>query len=61
MNFKAIAIVVLCIVYLYSLFLDLLRYRSSRNPIPENVADVYDRETYLKWRPTTRRKSAGAW
>ena len=50
MNFKAIAIVVLCIVYLYSLFLDLLRYRSSRNPIPENVADVYDRETYLKWK-----------
>ena len=49
MNFKAIAIVILCLVYLYQLLLDVLRYRSARNPIPENVADVYDTETYLKW------------
>ncbi len=48
MNFKAVAVVILCIVYLYSLFLDLLRLRSRRNPIPANVADVYDRDTYLK-------------
>ena len=50
MNFKAIAVVILAVVYLYSLLLDVLRYRSGRNPIPENVADVYDRETYLKWK-----------
>ena len=50
MNFKAVAVVILCVVYLYSLFLDLLRLRSRRNPIPANVADVYDRDTYLKWR-----------
>ena len=50
MNFKAAAIVILCIVYLYRLFLDIVRYRSARNPIPENVADVYDTETYLKWK-----------
>ena len=50
MNFKAIAIVILCLVYLYQLLLDVLRYRSARNPIPENVADVYDTETYLKWK-----------
>ena len=50
MNFKAVAVAILCVVYLYSLFLDAVRYRSSRNPIPGNVADVYDTETYLKWK-----------
>lgn len=50
MQFKVVAIAILVIVYLYNLFLDVVRYRSARNPIPENVADVYDRDTYLKWR-----------
>ena len=50
MNFKAVAVVILWAVYLYGLFLDIVRYRSARNPIPQNVADVYDTETYLKWK-----------
>ncbi|MBQ3159207.1 MAG: hypothetical protein IJC00_02000, partial [Clostridia bacterium] len=50
MNYKAVAVVILCVVYLYSLFLDLTRLRSRNNPIPANVGDVYDRDTYLKWR-----------
>ena len=50
MNFKAVAVVILWTVYLYGLFLDIVRYRSARNPIPQNVADVYDRDTYLKWK-----------
>ena len=50
MNFKAVAVVILWAVYLYGLFLDIVRYRSARNPIPQNVADVYDRDTYLKWK-----------
>ena len=50
MDFKAVAVFILWAVYLYGLFLDILRYRSARNPIPENVADVYDTDTYLKWK-----------
>ena len=50
MNFKAVAVVILCVVYLYSLFLSVLRWRSARNPIPANVADVYDGETFLRWK-----------
>ncbi len=50
MDFKVIAVVILCAVYLYGLFLNVVRYRSARNPVPENVADVYDAETYLKWK-----------
>ena len=34
----------------YRLALTILQYRSAGNPIPENVADVYDPETYGKWR-----------
>ena len=50
MNFKAIAVLILMVVYLYGLFLDVLRYRSAHNPVPKNVADVYDADTYLKWK-----------
>ena len=50
MNYKAIAVVILCIVYLYNLLLDMIRLRSDRNPIPRNVADVYDEATYLRWK-----------
>ncbi len=50
MNFKAVAVAILCVVYLYNLFLDAVRYGSAHNPVPKNVADVYDADTYLKWK-----------
>ena len=50
MNFKAIAVVILILVSLYGLLLDVFRYRSAHNPVPRNVADVYDADTYLKWK-----------
>ena len=50
MNFKILALVLLTVVYLYHLWLSLIELRSEKNPIPENVSDVYDQETYLKWR-----------
>lgn len=34
----------------YRLILNIVQYRSAGNPIPENVADVYDTETYATWR-----------
>ncbi|MBQ8496132.1 MAG: M48 family metallopeptidase [Clostridia bacterium] len=34
----------------YAIFLKILRYRSANNPTPANVADIYDAETYLKWK-----------
>ncbi len=50
MNYKIIAITVLCVVYLYNLLLSVINMRSADNPIPPNVADVYDEDTYQKWR-----------
>ena len=50
MNIKAMVLIVLTAVYLYEMALNLIRMRSAGNPVPENVADVYDPETYGKWR-----------
>ena len=35
---------------LYRMVLHFVQYRSAGNPIPENVSDVYDEETYQNWR-----------
>lgn len=35
---------------LYTLALNLVKYRSANNPTPANVADVYDAESYKKWK-----------
>ncbi len=50
MDLKWLVLAVVTAVYLYSLLLHVIRMRSANNPIPANVSDVYDRETYLKWR-----------
>lgn len=49
MNFKVLSLIILTIIFLYNLTLNILHYRSSRNPIPENVKDIYDNETYSRW------------
>ena len=50
MGIKAIVLIILTIIYLYELALHLLRMRSAGNPLPDNVSDVYDPETYRKWK-----------
>ena len=35
---------------LYALALSLVEHRSAGNPTPQNVADVYDAESYPKWK-----------
>ena len=50
MHFKVLVLVIVTAVYLYNLLLNVIRMRSAANPIPANVADIYDEETYVKWR-----------
>jgi STE24 endopeptidase len=50
MELKAPILILLLLGTLYRLALSIVQYRSANNPIPENVADVYDAETYGKWR-----------
>ena len=50
MNYKLLFIIFALIGGAYSVVLNIVRYRSSNNPTPESVADVYDTETYAKWK-----------
>lgn len=50
MELKAPILILLLLGTVYRLALNIVQYRSANNPIPENVADIYDAETYGKWR-----------
>ena len=50
MPIKTIVIIILIVVHLYRTLLRIIDWRSEKNPIPANVSDVYDAETYRKWR-----------
>ena len=56
MNFKLLIIILLIIIYAYGLLVKYLRLQSCRNAIPANVADIYDAETYEKWRAYRKEK-----
>ena len=47
---KLFVIIAVIISGLYQLVLSILQYRSANNPTPENLADVYDAETYSRWK-----------
>ena len=57
MDYKALFLTVYVLVFLYSLLLRAIDYRSQRNPIPPNVIDVYEPDTYKKWRAYHGEKS----
>lgn len=57
MNYKVIVLIILTALYLFELMLNILRKQSVSNPVPENVADVYDQETYRKWQQYHGEKS----
>ena len=57
MNFKLIVMILLTVEYLYSLLLIVFHIRSMKNPVPVNVSDVYDPDTYRKWRNYKGEKS----
>lgn len=48
--FKIIALSLLGAGFLWNLFLSILSYRARNNRIPEELSDVYDLESYEKWK-----------
>ena len=50
MQEKIIIIILALISGIFPILLNIFKRKSSVNPIPENVRDVYDDETYAKWR-----------
>ena len=57
MNYKLITIIILTAVYLWGLLLNMISMRSVKNPVPVNVADVSDPDTYRIWREYKKEKS----
>ena len=49
MNYKVVALVVMGIVFLFDTFMKYLEMKSAEREIPENVADVYEKEEYKNW------------
>ena len=50
MTVKISVMILAALGSLYTIFLNVVRRRSANNPTPANVADVYDAETYAKWK-----------
>ena len=57
MNYKLLFLFLFTLEHVYQLVLNLVQARSANNPTPANVADVYDAETYQKWRAYHGEKS----
>ena len=50
MNYKLTVIILVLIIGVYQTVLNVVRYLSANNPTPENLSDVYDAETYTRWK-----------
>lgn len=50
MELKILVLAFVLLSALYSIILNVIKYRSANNPTPESVKDIYDAETYEKWR-----------
>ena len=50
MNYKIPVLIILTVIYLFKMLKNLARSRSAGRAVPANVADVYDPETYGKWK-----------
>lgn len=57
MNYKWLFLILFTLEHIYTLVLNLVQARSANNPTPANVADVYDTETYERWRAYNGEKS----
>lgn len=57
MNYKLLFLLLFTLEHVYQLILGLMQVRSAGNPVPANVADVYDGDTYRRWRAYNGEKS----
>ena len=48
--FKIIAVILLTIMFIFQLIINVFKNKSRYRPIPDELKDVYDNETYLRWK-----------
>ena len=57
MNYRLTVIILVLIVGLYQTALNVVRALSAKNKTPENLSDVYDAETYTRWKMYSKETS----
>ena len=50
MAWKIFVLIALTAVWLYDVLIAALSRRGAKTPVPENVRDVYDPESYARWK-----------
>lgn len=50
MNYRLTVIILVLVAGLYQTVLNVVRALSAKNKTPENLSDVYDAETYARWK-----------
>jgi len=48
--FKVLVIVLFTLYFLFQMFLNILKYKNRNSEVPSELADLYDQETYIKWK-----------
>ena len=48
--YKLIFLIIFSCYIIYNLIVDIINLKSLKNPIPDKLNDIYDSETYLKWK-----------
>lgn len=56
MDFKLLFLGIITLVWAYETVLQVIGYRSMYNPVPANVADIYDAEKYKRWQEYHKEK-----
>ncbi|MBQ7642064.1 MAG: M48 family metallopeptidase [Acholeplasmatales bacterium] len=54
--YKLIAAIIISLYFIFQLFLAILQYRNRNASIPKELEDVYDKETYIKWKKYSAEK-----
>ena len=49
MNYKWMAFLVIAITFLFETYVEWLKIKSAERQIPDNVKDIYDKQSYNKW------------
>jgi len=57
MDWKLLVLILMTIGHAYRMVLHIVSRRSAGNPTPANVADVYDAETYQRWKQYSAEKN----
>lgn len=57
MNFKTLTLALLTLSFLFEVLIHILNGMSTKRPIPANMAEVYDGESYATWQRYYREKN----